>query len=333
MPFTGGASPSPERYGGPDAPGNEPRLQRIYESLCAQHGSAYAQDWPPSTPFGIEMMAYARAICFDVYGASERMANQFIPSKMTVNGLLPRWERIFNVPPLPGDTEPVRRARVAAAFGRLGQPNSHQPVVDALSVLLAPIYTGMRFTGPNTALQYWPGYPGGPTPPGGTATSTLPWYSFVDYIQIQVNWRQAPFYSPASNAPNNTANSPNALYWALIGSAGPILDAMCHRGLPGRSSPRARTATVVFISTKRTSTFLRSARSHSMDRFWELWTRQMAQTVIPNLQMQAHGLNRNYAGRDAEGIKRARELLAEASALVDKIEAERRGEPKVAGEG
>jgi hypothetical protein len=158
MPFSGGASPQPERYGGPDAPGNEPRLQRIYESLCAQHGSAYAQDWPPATPFGIEMMAYARAICFDLFGASERMANQFIPSKMTANGLLPRWERIFNVPPLPDDTEPVRRARVAAAFGRLGQPNSHQPVVDALNIALAPIFTGlMLYQSPNTALKYWPG--------------------------------------------------------------------------------------------------------------------------------------------------------------------------------
>jgi hypothetical protein len=211
MPFTGGASPQPERYGGPDAPGQVPRLQRIYESLCAQHGSAYAQDWPPATPFGIEMMAYARAICFDLFGASERMANQFIPSKMTVNGLLPRWERIFNTPPLPGDTEPVRRARVAAAFARLGQPNSHQPVVDALNVVLTPIFTGtIIYDSPNVALTYWPG--------AANNTSTLPWYSSVNKLDIQLS--VPPAYL------NTTSGAPNAAWWSLTGQGAQVLDAI-----------------------------------------------------------------------------------------------------------
>jgi hypothetical protein len=209
MPFSGGASPSPERYGGPDAPGGEPRLQRVYRSLCAQHGSAYAQDWPPSTPFGIEMAAYARAITFDLFGASERMANQFIPSKMTADGLLSRWELIFNTPPLPGDTEPVRRARVAAAFARLGTPNSHQPIVDALTAALGALFTGnILYSSPNTALKYWPGT--------ANNTATLPWYSQVDVLQIQLTVPPA-YLNPISTAPN-------AAWWASVGQAYLLLD-------------------------------------------------------------------------------------------------------------
>lgn len=208
MPFTGGASPGPERYGGPDSPGGEPRLQRIYESLCAQHGSAYAQDWPPKTPFGIEMAAYARAICFDLFGASERMANQFRPATMTADGLLPRWERIFNTPTLPGDTEPVRRARVAAAFARLGTPNTHQPIVDALTAALGVLFTGtIIYSSPNTALKYWPG--------AANNTATLPWYSQVNVLQIQLT-------VPATYLA--AGGGPNSAWWALVGQAYLVLD-------------------------------------------------------------------------------------------------------------
>jgi enoyl-CoA hydratase/carnithine racemase len=62
LPFTGGATPSPERYGGGEGNSNVPLLQRVYESIAAGRGSAYDQVWPPSTAVGAENMALARAI-------------------------------------------------------------------------------------------------------------------------------------------------------------------------------------------------------------------------------------------------------------------------------
>ena len=160
MPFTGGAAPSPERYGGGLAKPNKPLLQIVYESLAAQRGSAYDQSWPPTTIVGLENLAMARAITFDLFGANERLANNFLPQKMTAIGLLPRWERILNVPPQPGDTESARRARVAAAFARIGQPNSVQPFLDALAVSLGAIYVGVTHFTPANALMWWPGNSG-----------------------------------------------------------------------------------------------------------------------------------------------------------------------------
>lgn len=216
MPFTGGGSPGPERYGGGENNTDVPRLQRIYESLCAQHGSAYAQDWPPATPFGIEQMAYARAICFDLYGAAERMANQTNPQKMTADGLLPRWEKIFSVPAAPGDAEPTRRARVANAFGRLGSPNTHQPIVDVLSAALGPLFGGViLYTSPNSAVTWWPGYVSGG---GGVSTPTQPWSSQIDQIDVQLSI-PAGYLSAVSGGPN-------ALWWAALGPAVQALDAL-----------------------------------------------------------------------------------------------------------
>jgi hypothetical protein len=159
MPFTGGATPSPERTGGGENNTNVPALQRVYESLAGQRGTAYDQAWPPATAVAAENMALARAITFDLHGGNTRLANEFNPSKATVGGLLPRWEAILGTPPLPGDSQPVRQARVASAFARLGVSNSIQPVVDQVSLALGPLYGGItNFSPPDSSL--WPGLNG-----------------------------------------------------------------------------------------------------------------------------------------------------------------------------
>lgn len=208
MPATGGYSPGPEKYGGGYGNTDVPILQRVFEAIASQRGSAY--DQTINSVVGVENMAIARAITFDGWGANLRLANQFLPSKMTADGLLPRWEKIFNTPTLPGDTEPVRRARVAAAFARLGQPNTHQPVVDALTSALGTIFTGtIVYQGPNTANVLWPG--------ASNNTSTVPWYSTIDQVAVELTVPAA--YTSATGAPTTG-------WWALVGTAVSILDAM-----------------------------------------------------------------------------------------------------------
>lgn len=159
MPFTGGWSPSPERTGGGDGGSGITLLQRVFESIASARGDAYDQTL--ASIVGAENMAYARAICFEMYGGNVRLANQFNPATMTADGLLPRWEKIFNVPPNYGDTEPVRRARVAAAFARFVQPNSIQPVIDACSTALGALYQSLTLFDTTNALIWWPALGGG----------------------------------------------------------------------------------------------------------------------------------------------------------------------------
>lgn len=186
MPFSGGWAPGPERYGGGEGNSDEPLVQRIYESLLAQLGSAYTQS--TASVLGVELMAEARAIAFDAWGVNQRLANSFIPSRMTAaSGMLQRWERIFAVPPLPGDTEPVRRARVAAAWAKIGQPNSIQPVIDALQAALGPLYVGIVHQTTATATEYIGGLSNvvstGTTPPLITISGTP---TALDYYEIDI---------------------------------------------------------------------------------------------------------------------------------------------------
>jgi len=155
MPFTGGLSPSPERYGGGDGSTDAPLLQRVFESLCRARGKPFSA--AIGTVVGAENMALARAITFDLYGANTRAALQLNPGSATVDGLLPRWERILAKPPNYGDTQPVRQARCAAAMGAWGTPGTTQPIVDQLKQLLGPIYVGLTLFGPSNALVWWPG--------------------------------------------------------------------------------------------------------------------------------------------------------------------------------
>ena len=208
MPATGGLVVV-ERYGGGENNSDATTLQRVFESIAAQRGSAY--DQTTESVVGVENLAIARAITFDGYGTNQRLANQFLPAKMTADGLLPRWEAIFNISTLPTDTEVVRRARVAAAFSRLGQPNTHQPIVDALTVALGALFTGTilyQIPG-HGAFSIWPG--------ASNNTPTIPWYSTIDHIAVGINL-------PA--AYTSSSGGPNAAWWQALNAGVVVLDAM-----------------------------------------------------------------------------------------------------------
>lgn len=158
MPFSGGYSPSPERTGGGDGTSAAPLLQRVFEAIAAARGQAF--DQTTGSTVGAENMALARAITFDLYGANARFSNEMNPVKATVAGLLPRWEKILGCPPNPGDTQPVRQARVAAALARFGQSNSTQPVIDVLTATLSGLFVGLTLFTPSNALVWWPAYGG-----------------------------------------------------------------------------------------------------------------------------------------------------------------------------
>jgi hypothetical protein len=160
MPFTGGYNPQPERYGGGDAGSNAPLLQRVVESLATARGQTYAQTL--TTAVGVENMAIARAIAYDLYGANVRFANEMNPATATVGGLLPRWEKILAAPPAPGDAQTTRQARCVAKLLRFGYPNHSQAVADAVQVVLGNLFTGMTYIRPDQATTWWPGF-------GGTA--------------------------------------------------------------------------------------------------------------------------------------------------------------------
>jgi hypothetical protein len=183
VPFTGGWSPSPEKTGAGLFGRSPPLLQRVFESIAAQRGSAYDQTL--TTAVGVENLAYARAITYDVHEASRRLANEFIAA--TGAGLLPRWEKIFNVPPAPGDTETVRRARVAAAWLRIGAANPEQAVSDALTAALGSLFVSLEHQDTSNYLSYQAGITPvvatGTTPPTVTITGT-PLFAANPYIAI-----------------------------------------------------------------------------------------------------------------------------------------------------
>jgi hypothetical protein len=166
VPFTGGASPGPERTGGGEGiDSNVPLVQRIYETISRGRGSAYDQSWPPTTAVGIENLATARMLAFDGWGTNQRLANECNPSKATVGGLLPRWEVVLNCPPNYGDTQPVRQARCGAKFALWGKASISQVVLDAITTALGPILVGVVHRDPigagaQDALSWWPGIQG-----------------------------------------------------------------------------------------------------------------------------------------------------------------------------
>jgi hypothetical protein len=146
------------RTGGGDAGSAAPLLQRVFESIAAARGKPFDQTLQSAV--GAENMALARAITFDLYGANVRFANEMSPATATVDGLLPRWEKILGQPPLPGDAQQVRQARCAAALARFGVPNTAQPITDALTAVLGPLFVGLTLFTPANALVWWPGYGG-----------------------------------------------------------------------------------------------------------------------------------------------------------------------------
>ena len=146
---TGGFYPGPSRTGGA-----YPLVRRVLESLQSGRGTPWSTQ--PGTAVYAENMAIARCIAWDVHEASDRMANQFIPSKLMSAGLLARWEVIFGIYPLATDTDTIRKARVMAAWARIGTTNWTQPITDALTSAMGSFFVGITTTPPSSAVIQWP---------------------------------------------------------------------------------------------------------------------------------------------------------------------------------
>lgn len=196
MPFTGGYTPNPERYGG-----GKPLLKYIVESLSNGLGSAY----DPSSKIFPELMAYSRALWGNGWSANARMANQWDPLRMT--DFLSRWEGIFGIYASPTDTETVRRARVQASMQRIGAASNFAGINDTLTTLLgSSIYLGIPNLTSGSANVWTP-----TSWPFGTHDSTgaIDWYSTVAYLPIKVA---------------KPANMSYGDFYAKVGSVMPELD-------------------------------------------------------------------------------------------------------------
>lgn len=189
---TGGFAPGPSRTGGA-----YPLTRRILESLAAGRGSAWNPE--PGTAVYVENLAYARAIAWDLYEAGARLANNFTPSGASEQGLLGRWETIFNLHPLDTDTEGARQARLAGAWANLATQNRPQDLVDALSGALGPVFVGVTPPpAPADAVVWWPAGATTDLPDAQTSTADVPWYSSACLVSVQVQvpagWTLGQFY-------------------------------------------------------------------------------------------------------------------------------------------
>ena len=152
MPATGGLTPGFERGGG-----GTPSLQRIVESLGSQLGTAYDITTTTGNVY-LQLMAFGRAL-WGAWQDNERLANQWQSTRM--GDLLPRWEAIYAVVPLPTDTLPIRQARIAILQARAGYANL-QTLNDTLTTLLGAVYVATTNGNSATANVYTPsGWPMG----------------------------------------------------------------------------------------------------------------------------------------------------------------------------
>lgn len=208
MPAFGGTAPFPRRFGGgiKGLASGKNRIQLVFESISAARGSAY--DQTQNTAVGVENLAMARAVALDGYGANERLANELYPPTSTVAGLLPRWETILGQPPLKGDSQRKRQARVGLAWARVGAQNIEAEVISELTAILGPLFVGLTHQAPATATVVWP---------AGQQVAGFPWYSTIALLNVQLT-------IPTGYA--NPDSSPNAAWWDALGPARQALDSM-----------------------------------------------------------------------------------------------------------
>lgn len=162
MPFFGGFSPFPLRFGG-----GKTRVQAIYEALNESLGTAY--DTSDTSNVTAETMAEARALAA-VWSANRRLSLQWDPARMT--DFVSRWEKIFDLHPATTDSMNDRRDALRAKFLALAGPST---VSDACAALLGDSFVGIETTPLASALIRWPA--------NGYASE---WRSSVAHILVRV---------------------------------------------------------------------------------------------------------------------------------------------------
>lgn len=197
MPQYGGMSPAPSRYGG-----GRSSLKAIIDSLSAQLGTAYNTDDTTGIVY-IRIQALARCI-WAAWEQNQRLANQWDPLRMT--DFLSRWEKIFAVPPSPGDQPTTRRARVGVAMARVGESNG-RAVFDVCKAFLGPCFLSIVTNGSAGANVWTPaGWPMGTNP---TTSAQPDWYSTVAHVVVLCT---------------QPATMPDDEYYRTVASVKPALD-------------------------------------------------------------------------------------------------------------
>lgn len=145
----GGFAPFPRRFGG-----GPRRAEYLTAALNYARGKAYdTTDWGSSV--SVENRAWARALD-QAWETNARGAAQFDPNQM--GELLPRWEQIFQAPPLSTDTYVQRRARMAFKFAAFTKSPTYQQIVDDLTTLMGSVFVGLVHTPSSEGLAVYPGF-------------------------------------------------------------------------------------------------------------------------------------------------------------------------------
>lgn len=190
MPACGGKAPFPMRMGG-----GKPRLAHVLDALNMGRGPAI--DTSESSYAYAENMAHARAIAA-VWNESERLANQWIPARMT--SCLPRWESVLAIVPSPTDSLQTRRTRVEKIFARIGLLLNRAALDTILTVELGDVFVAVENIDITNALVYSPDA----SYPFGDQHADIPWMSTVLHVLVRIekptNYTEGDFYEAAGKA-------------------------------------------------------------------------------------------------------------------------------------
>lgn len=188
--MTGGYSIGPFRTGASEGSS----VQAILETLNDVRGTAYMAE--PGTIVWVENMAIARTLA-DAWGACNRLANQFIPAKMTV--YLSRWEEIFGINPLSTDSFVDRRNVIDAKFKAFNVAPFTQNVKDFMNSIMSEVFITLIHVPSELSTGYCEG---GTTITGGVTLADGPWSSNIAYIAIRLYqplfMTDAEFYDEAN---------------------------------------------------------------------------------------------------------------------------------------
>ncbi len=202
----GGYHPYPRRFGG-----GKPTIHVFHESLNAQRGSALDAANPATTVW-LEDMALMRAIVFDGWHTNQRLAHQWDPRRMT--DMLPRWERLMKLRPVPGATEKDRRQDVLERrFERFSGIANHAKLIKHLADALGELFVGVEYISLGNAVIHVPdaSYPWGTVAWNPVTGEGVPWTNSVAHILVHL--RKPDGYTEGQ-------------FYEAAGKVGPIIDAV-----------------------------------------------------------------------------------------------------------
>lgn len=170
MPFFGGLSSSPLRFGG-----GTPALKIILESINAQMGSGYNTDH--TSIVYVRNLALAKGVR-SAWSLNRRLANQGFPMRLTT--LLERTERMYGLPIDPSLNNNQRRQRIEDIENRRGESADFQFVNDGMDRIMGPVFGALEFITLADAVVHSPDG----TYPWGTVVEGYPWYSTLDHLLV-----------------------------------------------------------------------------------------------------------------------------------------------------